>query len=88
MNTGAQANVLPLSIYNQLNIRPILTETNVKLSAYNRGKHTKTVGQCELNLENKNEIIKSHLLSLIANRRHYLDFKLANNSTSSIEYGQ
>ena len=54
MNTGAQANVLPLSIYNQLNIRPILTETNVKVSAYNGGS-IPTVGQCELNLENKNE---------------------------------
>jgi predicted aspartyl protease len=35
MDTGAQANVLPLSTYNQLNIKPILEETNVKLSAYN-----------------------------------------------------
>ena len=31
MDTGAQANVLPLSTYNQLNIKPILEETNVKL---------------------------------------------------------
>ena len=54
MDTGAQANVLPLSIYNQLNIRPILTETNVKLSAYN-GESIPAVGQCELNLKNKNE---------------------------------
>ncbi len=50
MDTGAQANVLPLSIYNQLNIRPTLTETNVKLSAYN-GESIPAVGQCELKLE-------------------------------------
>ena len=54
MDTGVQANVLPLSIYNQLNIRPTLTETNVKLSAYN-GESIPAVGQCELNLKNKNE---------------------------------
>ncbi len=54
MDTGAQANVLPLSIYNQLNIKPTLTETNVKLSAYN-GESIPAVGQCELNLKNKNE---------------------------------
>ena len=54
MDTGAQANVLPLSTYNQLNIKPILEETNVKLSAYNGGD-IPTIGKCELNLVNKNE---------------------------------
>jgi hypothetical protein len=54
MDTGAQANVLPLSTYNQLNIKPILEETNVKLSAYNGGD-IPTIGKCEVNLVNKNE---------------------------------
>ncbi|CAB4040232.1 Hypothetical predicted protein, partial [Paramuricea clavata] len=54
MDTGAQANVLPLSTYNQLNIKPILEKTNVKLSAYNGGD-IPAIGKCELNLVNKNE---------------------------------
>ena len=54
MDTGAQANVLPLSTYNQLNIKPILEETNVKLSAYNGGD-IPAIGKYEVNLVNKNE---------------------------------
>lgn len=54
MDTGAQANVVQLSTYNQLNIKPILEETNVKLSAYNGGE-IPAIGKCELNLGSKNE---------------------------------
>ena len=47
MDTRVQANVLPLSTYNQLNIKPILEETNVKLSAYNGGD-IPVIGKCEV----------------------------------------
>ena len=51
------ANVLPLSVYNNLKNKPLLEETNVKLSTYNGGD-IPTIGKCELNLENKNENCK------------------------------
>ena len=57
MDTGAQANILPLSVYNNLKNKPLLEKTNVKLSTYN-GRDIPTIGKCELNLENKNENCK------------------------------
>jgi transposase InsO family protein len=54
IDTGAQTNILPLSVYNQLNIKPTLEKTNVKLSAYNGGD-IPAIGKCELRLESKTE---------------------------------
>ena len=46
-----------MSAYNQLDVKPKIEETNVKLSAYN-GENIPTVGKCEVIIENKNEKYK------------------------------
>ena len=50
LDTGAEANVLPVTVFNKLSIRPSLQPTTTRLTAYG-GSLISAIGTCELNCE-------------------------------------
>ena len=52
LDTGAEASVLPLKVYNRLTDKPILQNTTTKLSAYG-GSVLRPVGTCVLECKGK-----------------------------------
>ena len=57
IDTGAQCNVLPKVVYNQLLDRPKLKKTSVELSAYN-GTEIPVSGKCLTKIKHR---IQSHM---------------------------
>ena len=54
LDTGAEASVLPTSVYNQLPIKPQLKPTNINLSAYG-GATINPIGTCLLQCQSKDQ---------------------------------
>ena len=48
LDTGAEANILPIATYNKLSLKPPLKPTDVKLTAYG-GTSLSPLGRCQLN---------------------------------------
>ena len=53
IDTGAEVNVLPVKIYNNIKPKPKLNKTSVRLTAYNNTKIPVT-GSCTVTLQSKN----------------------------------
>ena len=66
IDTGAQCNVLPKVVYNQLLDRPKLKKTSVKLSAYN-GTEIPVSGKCLAKIKHKNTV--THVLFIVADTK-------------------
>ena len=66
IDTGAQCNVLPKVVYNQLLDRPKLKKTSVKLSAYN-GTEIPVSGKCLAKIKHKNTV--THVLFSVADTK-------------------
>ena len=54
IDTGAQCNVIPLTILKKFDPEPDLCPVNIKLSAYNNSK-IPVLGKCSLNLKHKKD---------------------------------
>ena len=74
LDTGAEANVLPLGVYSKLRNKSPLLETSVVLSSYGDFK-VKPKGTLNLNCEARGMNFLSPLLS----HRRFWDFQLAKN---------
>ena len=55
MDTGTQANVLPLSTLGSLSSKPHIAKTHTKLTAYN-GMNIPVIGKCTLQIHHKDAI--------------------------------
>ena len=60
-DTGGQYNVIPLNIYEKLNLQSDLRPVNLKLSAYNNSE-IPVIGKCSLTLEHKSELFNVSFL--------------------------
>ena len=65
-DTGAQCNVLPKEVYNQLLDKPKLKKTSVKLSAYN-GTEIPVSGNCLPKIKHKHTL--THVLFIVADTK-------------------
>ena len=59
IDTGAQCNVIPVEILENISPKPDLQPVNVKLSTYN-GSKIPVVGKCSLTLDKKIILLKFH----------------------------
>ena len=77
IDTGAQCNVLPKVVYNQLLDRAQLKKTSVKLSAYN-GTEIPVSGKCLAKIKHKNTV--THVLFIVADTKSSPALGLKTNS--------
>ena len=63
LDTGAEVSVLPLHMYNKLQVKPPLKATNMKLTAYGGATITPT-GACKLTCNNREWDVKFYVASV------------------------
>ncbi|XP_046850398.1 uncharacterized protein LOC124443862, partial [Xenia sp. Carnegie-2017] len=85
IDTGAQCNIMPLSVFTSLNDKPTLYQTNTKIKAYG-GTQVPIRGKYYMNIEHNNKKIHSEFYVVeIDNSKPLIGLQTAATSTSLAE---